>query len=1150
MARGFGLTWWGERWLDSLTKIDYANRIPRGAAYARNGSVREVVFSAGGAIKAKVQGRRPSPYRIEITVPQFPQKGKESFISKLSSHPSILSRLMNRELPEEVLQIAQECSLKVFPSSWKDLGMKCSCPDWAVPCKHIAAVIYKISQEIDNDPFLVFKMHGLDILSEVENAGVLLDSSVVMDVGSTAGRIVPFSGKFTPVEWEADYSLLPDLSSTLPQILEESSSFDENFREKYSSSLRRCIRNLSRRSSSDNAASFSEITPSSVLSVRFSDDLSWTPFIADFSSKGEEMEPSSLIESLRRWEGEDTSLLMSSSLAFFRIFRAATFLVKSGCIVPQIYSLPSGKYRIIWGPAVMDSAVSALVEGIGKSTDPSIAFLSKNKKAKGVENASLLILEAFITYLVCENSEPSYDKIMDFLFRCKAESFSGIGEKGIPGGIKSALSCFHIASSGYKPFLKADDTGEGFSVEFGFEVKGRDVAMRNILSRKTYEEDRFKMLQQFSLLFRHVREASHYVDSGAKEPIFFSDYEFSGFLTDIVPVVRLLSVRVILPKGLQTLLRPRPALKISRKGDSGKTFIRAEDLLDFSWEVAIGDEFLSAEEFDALLGKARGLIRFKGSFFYVDEADLSKIGKAMAMVKGPGKMRLLQAALSGEYEGTAVHLSDEAKTLIESLTSVGDVPLPEGINARMRPYQERGYSWMYKNFRLGFGSIIADDMGLGKTLQVIALLGKLKEEGAFAKKKCLIVVPTGLLSNWESEFDRFAPFISHRRYHGPARSMEGFTEDVLLTSYGVLRSDSEILSKKKWEVMVIDEAQNIKNTTTAQTKAAKSIPSECRIAMSGTPVENRLSEYWSIMDFVNKGYLDTQKNFKLSYADPIQLKGDKACAEKFRKVTAPFMMRRLKTDKSIISDLPDKVNRNFSPSLTPSQAALYRQVVEEYMAVLEGMDPGEGGTLFKREGIVLQMILALKQICDHPSLFLKDGHSEESLSGKCGMLCDLVESIVESGEKVLVFTQFKEMGDILESVLSERLGHKPLFYHGGCTLKKRTEMVERFQNVKSENVFILSLKAAGTGLNLTAASHVIHFDLWWNPAVEAQATDRAYRIGQHKNVLVTRFVTKGTFEEKIDKMIESKKELADLTVSSGESWIGKLSDKQLRELFG
>ncbi len=474
--------------------------------------------------------------------------------------------------------------------------------------------------------------------------------------------------------------------------------------------------------------------------------------------------------------------------------------------------------------------------------------------------------------------------------------------------------------------------------------------------------------------------------------------------------------------------------------------------------------------------------------------------------------------------------------------------MPKTINAELRPYQKRGYSWMYRNSKIGFGSVIADDMGLGKTLQVITTLLKYKEDGLLEDKKALVVAPTGLLTNWQAEIEKFAPSLSTCLFHGTNRKIEN-NYDVLLTSYGIARTEAPKLKKLPWQIVVIDEAQNIKNYDTAQAKAIKTIKADNFIAMSGTPVENRLSELWSIMDYSNRGFLGNIKEFKDDFGTPIETYNDVAVAEKLKKVTAPFMMRRLKSDKSIISDLPDKIEMDAFSTLAKEQASLYEKTLEEALMAIEAIDPANSKELFHRQGLVLQMILALKQICNHPTQFLKNNKLDASLSGKTELLFDKLDSIIESGEKVLIFTQFTEMGNLLQHFIEERYKEKPMFYHGGCTLKQRKEMVHNFQNNPADKIFILSLKAAGTGLNLTAANHVIHYDLWWNPAVEAQATDRAYRIGQKSNVMVHRFITKNTFEERINEMIQSKKALAEMTVSTGENWIGNLSNKELKDLF-
>jgi len=365
---------------------------------------------------------------------------------------------------------------------------------------------------------------------------------------------------------------------------------------------------------------------------------------------------------------------------------------------------------------------------------------------------------------------------------------------------------------------------------------------------------------------------------------------------------------------------------------------------------------------------------------------------------------------------------------------------------------------------------------------------------------------------------------------------------VMITTYGVVRSEGAKLQKKKWLVVVIDESQNIKNPGTGQTKAIKKLKAPVKIAMSGTPVENRLSDYWSVFDFVNKGYLNNLRKFKENYAIPIEADRDQKKLDNFRKITEPFILRRLKSDKSIIKDLPDKIEKDQYCHLTKEQTAIYENVIETTMKAVEG---AEG---IARKGAVLKLITALKQVCNHPKHFLKKGKSDPELSGKTTLLFSLLRQILDNGEKTLIFTQYQEMGKMLVEMLGEEFGLEVPFLHGGVSRKKRDEMVEDFQNNRTTRVMILSLKAGGTGLNLTAASNVIHYDLWWNPAVEAQATDRAYRIGQTRNVMVHRFITQGTFEEKINQLLLNKKELANLAVSTGEKWIGDMSNGELREL--
>lgn len=1129
MATKYGKTWWGEQWLGALKNIDYSNRLPRGASYARNGMVQEIKF-LGNIISAKVKGSRRMPYSETIKLPEFSSKDIDKLIKLILEQPVVLSKLFNRQLDESLAKMAEEAGMPLFPKQWKDLKMYCSCPDWAVPCKHLAAIIYKTSMEIDNNPFLVFSLHGVDLMAELEKRGITAaDSTEMMEVENTSAVYATMEQmqlRKVP-EMMPDYTLLSDLTLPLSSLLPSSPAFCHNgdFQQAYQKELlyisKVATKVLQDKQKLLEGTGGKALNKRDVVSV---DDIR-LPLLQQLLDIN--------IDILRDYD--------DSIVALRSVLICALQLIAHGCVVPQIYydlviskgrgrakAKEEKEYHIIWQPAMIDEATQSIIGRLGQNKE---------------------LVSKMITSVVPMLSHESKEELFyGLFFKAECSRFNGIGETNTPGGIRSWLDRYFMQNKHQVTFL-IDETEKGFAVD----VKAENHPLEDVMTKKAYISSRMEILRQLAILCDIVDGLDAYINDKGKRSIEFTMQTFPTFLLQVIPAMRLLGVNIIMPKALQTLIRPQISVKLKSKGKDSNGFLSMGDLLDFNWQVAVGNVFLSPEEFDRLLGHASGLLRFKEQYVYIDEAGMSKLLKVL---NAPPKIKpgeLLQAALCGEYKGAPVELTDEVRELIRQFTSQSVIPLPESINAQLRPYQERGFSWMYRNMKIGFGSIIADDMGLGKTLQVITLLAKMKEEGAMDNKKALVVVPTGLLHNWQAEVKRFAPQLTTGVYHGTARDLKDDdckNADIILSTYGVVRSDADILKKQKWQVLVIDEAQNIKNSDAAQSKAIRSIPANCHIAMSGTPVENRLSEFWSIIDFTNKGYLGSAKDFSDSYAKPIQKYGDSHVAERFRKVTAPFLMRRLKTDKSIISDLPDKIERNELASLTPEQAALYQETVNKCMAVIESIEGEDSQTLFKRQGLILQMMLALKQICNHPTQYLKDNRMDATLSGKTEMLLDMLRSIIDADEKVLIFTQFREMGDLLRHFIRTTLDEEPMFYHGGCSLKQRQEMVDRFQDNRNDRIFILSLKAAGTGLNLTAATHVIHYDLWWNPAVEAQATDRAYRIGQHKNVQVHRFITQNTFEERIDAMIQEKKHLADLTVSTGESWIGKLSNKELHEIFG
>ncbi|GHT77821.1 helicase [Bacteroidia bacterium] len=1170
MAEKFGKTWWGEHWLRSLENVDYDNRLPRGASYARSGHVKDIKITEN-QIVAKVSGSRPTPYKVTIIVPPFFEEQIDGLMNKIIKHPALISKLLNRELDPEILNIAESLGLKVFPKQWTDFKMQCSCPDWAVPCKHLASVIYMLSREIDNNPFLVFGIHKVNLMDELKKRGIFIadqkKTEIPMLDSLLNSPLNPPQGNFAPslVGAGLDFSQLQNISDALVQLLPDAPPFypSGNFREKYAVQLNRVAKEAMHvLSKKMNFTAIFPLSDKQYLSNRSTLNLTIDSnnqlYINDETHNIESLDQ--LIPALFALNPDHLLDLEPSVVAFHKILFAALHLLANGMVVPQIVQLENKRFIIRWLPASMDNRVKTILKKLTETVPDNLLLaqkiVRKKKQSVLVENQVTELLSLFISTILVRLSKSSNDDLFENLFfKNTSYAFAGVGENALSGGIKVWLDRYYLTAEAYKPVITVSELpDEKFDVQISLEDASAPeqlpIPLANILKQKQYEKQRFKILQGVSLLTPFIRGLDTHINLGGNTPIRFGNSEFAPFLMEVLPAVRLLDVKILLPKSLQELLRPKVSVKLKKTSD-GQGFVRLDDLLSFDWQVAIGDKVISPEDFNKLMRNASRLFKFKENYIYVSDSDIEKLNKAFSSNKPLNSYQLLQTALAEEFEGSPVLLTNEVRDLIHELTSEENIPLPQGLNAQLRPYQQRGFSWMYRNSRIGFGSVIADDMGLGKTLQVISILLKFKEENAIDKKhKALVVVPTGLLTNWQAEIGKFAPSLSSHIFHGSARDLKEFDADIMLTTYGVLRSDFELLKKQKWQTMIIDEAQNIKNHDTAQSKAVKSIPANIRIAMSGTPVENRLTEFWSIMDYTNKGYLGNVKTFKEDYATPIQVFNDEQIASKFRKITAPFMMRRMKSDKSIISDLPDKIEQNQFAQLSKQQAALYQKTMQAAMEEIEGFEASDSQTLFKRQGLVLQMILALKQICNHPTQFLKNGQFDAALSGKTELLFELLDSINESGEKVLIFTQFAEMGELLQRFIGERFGDEPMFYHGGCSIKQREDMVNRFQNGRADKIFILSLKAAGTGLNLTAASHVIHYDLWWNPAVENQATDRAYRIGQKKNVMVHRMICKNTFEERIDEMIQKKKHLAEMTVASGENWIGKLSNKELREIFG
>jgi len=583
-----------------------------------------------------------------------------------------------------------------------------------------------------------------------------------------------------------------------------------------------------------------------------------------------------------------------------------------------------------------------------------------------------------------------------------------------------------------------------------------------------------------------------------------------------------------------------------------------EQLMDFRWQLAVGDDTLTEAEIAALAAAKAPLVRLRGQWVAIDSDQLKRGLEFLARERSgqATAAEILRLAASHPDDlGTPLPLTRVTADgwLGELLggsvaQSLRPVPVPDHFQAVLRPYQERGLSWLAFLSSLGLGACLADDMGLGKTVQLLALEVAHRADGP-ATGPTLLLCPMSLVGNWQREAARFAPGLRVYAHHGPQR-LHGAAlgarlgeADLVVTTYATATRDVDELSGFEWRRLVLDEAQAIKNSRSHAAQAAKRLRADHRVALTGTPVENRLAELWSIMDFLNPGMLGSGEQFRARYAIPVERHGLAEPAQRLRAVTRPYVLRRLKTDPAIIDDLPDKIEIKQYCQLTAEQGSLYQSVVDDMM------DKIENSAGIERRGNVLAAMAKLKQVCNHPALLLHDRSAIGRRSGKVIRLEELLEEIIAEGDKVLCFTQFTEFAEMLLPHLAAQFSTDVAYLHGGTPKARRDELVTRFQSGDGPPVFLLSLRAGGTGLNLTAANHVIHLDRWWNPAVENQATDRAFRIGQTRNVQVRKFVCAGTLEEKIDEMIEEKKALADLVITDGEGWLTELSTGELRKVF-
>ena len=860
----------------------------------------------------------------------------------------------------------------------------------------------------------------------------------------------------------------------------------------------------------------------------------------------------------------DFSALTKTFAYFNKLTHFAMKLIEKLYFIPTVKKRENSAgsfFRIVYEPIVSNKESAKIINELEKNL-PDDLFIEGEKPKDFVNN----FIREYLNYLVYKflnikayrfkDIKSGHYMLKDLEQKCILKG------KDIAENIAQWFDELYLGKYDLIPFFKVSKIDDE-KFELKIHIKNRKTN-ETILIDDLYHNDKIWDLDTEDIGKIIEKQLNYALRYMPELETLFEDEEKLSLVMDLKEVYKLIAqtayylqkaqIEIILPKELTNIIIPRASInakvKASRSGDLMNIFntvsnsaISLDDILDFSYEIALGDEKMSLEEFNKLVSESDGLIEHNGKYILIDKAEGIKLYNQItnANHKKMTRLELIQASMSGQLQNYDFNYDEAYANVIKDFAKPIEVEEPNGLNGTLRPYQMTGLKWLWTNVAKGFGCCMADDMGLGKTIQVISLILKLKEENKL-KEPVLVVCPTTLMGNWIKELQMFAPSLSAITYHGLDRKLDT-KKDVILTTYAIMRIDVEEIKKYNWGMIVVDEAQNIKNPDTAQTVAIKALKSNIKIAMTGTPVENRLTELWSIFDFINKGYLGSLKDFQKSYAIPIERFKENSRATKLKLSVSPFVLRRLKTDKTVISDLPDKVVLNDYCYLEKAQAVLYEKTLNEMMDKISGFSG------VNRCGNIFKLITALKQICNHPYQFLKSGGTSKELSGKAEKCISLVQNIIDSDEKTLIFTQYKEMGDLLSKIILEECATDPSFFHGSLTVPQRENLIEDFQNNKERKVMILSLKAGGTGLNLTSATNVIHYDLWWNPAVEEQATDRTYRIGQSKNVMVHRLITLGTFEEKIDEMLKSKKELADLAVYEGEKIITELSDDEIYEIF-
>ena len=1120
------------------------------------------------------------------TIRQWFQQNESALMDLFNGH-------LSKDIPDSLKDILFAHSVKSF---------YCSCGCTAEYCSHLCALIYKFLEMFDREPIILFNYLGLnfsELLPENIRQSLTRPSEPLLSLSELLTALVdriPVDNKTKPLNGEAVLGLLENAPSYF-QVLGSIFRNEGNLLEKSNLNLiaQNCLVNVKRivrPKKEGNLSQTCEAIENNAFTFIFDDFESRLAALnIDKSIKVSELDRKFLIEQGLMAKPFDSSVRL--------LFEAAKLITLKCACLPLIFKTEhpdSTLPRLLWMPAVNEPCVNVFLNELFKLPDlldiekridknslKSVAVFrtlankaSTQMQQKEEARRALIIylIAQFITGLIEHSTDRSAIKGLLSAMLCGSDirDLEGLLNSKVTAEIERI---FQILMAPYvltlKPVLTVTEAPKNdviltsqprYRVDFGLM---KESALLNLTQKNRSEQSAFfiKEISKELHLARYREVAKAFLNTisslhqicrsiSTKQSAYVSDdlKTLQSFLLDTAPSLMMLGVRVVLDKKYRKFIKPNFRIR-ALQANEGRVISFFKNM-DFKPELSIDGKPLTEKQAQELLAlmpsdtKEPVVVNFLDYLVELDPQEVGKFNELKNQVQKLNPFEQLKSVISNNWNGYGLSLSQEIERNLSEILDVPDIELPKSIQATLRPYQIVGYKWLMKNITHRMGALIADDMGLGKTLQVISAITKCCEDHLLEGKPILIVVPAGVLHNWGDEFKKFSPSLKVKMRLGDKfwqkEKVDDEAPDVILTTYSTLTRHFQFFSEQEWGLVVADEAQYLKNPSSARSMAFRLLKAREMIAMTGTPIENRLMDIWSIFASIQPKLLGNQKNFINDFAIPIEKKKDPQVTENFRKILTPFVLRREKTDPKVINDLPQCFIQNVMVKLTPFQAYLYKTALKDCLDKIPTAKKRSKGFL------IIRLLAELKKICNSPSQFLKKNAVEPD-SGKANALMELLPSLLNQKKKILIFTQYRQMGLRLQNWIEKKIGERPEFLNGSVTLAERNKMIRRFQNDSDHRILLISLKAGGVGLNLTAASVVIHYDLWWNPAVEQQATDRAYRIGQNKDVTVYRLICEGSFEERIDQVLVAKRKLAENVTVRADKWLGDLSTKELQEFF-